>query len=177
MEPAAAPAGGVGCLDDLGIDDHRGRPGIAALAGAQRAAQPVYQARGQSPGAPPVKERVHRRPGREVRRQRPPLDAVLDHVEHRIQHRPQVMVHRPSAGPHQAGHHLPGLGFQDLPLRVAQIRGITADAVMAPAPRRRATGIPGRNRVDRHPGLLELEGVDTSPVTGVLLHSTATRGT
>src|ERR1022692_1252732 len=42
----------TGGLDDLRVDDHRRRPGVAALAGAQRAAQPADQAPGQAPGAP-----------------------------------------------------------------------------------------------------------------------------
>src|SRR5450755_2070063 len=76
----------TGGLDDLGVDDHRRGLGGAALALAQRAAQPVRQRLGQPPGAPPLEELPHRLPGREVHRQRPPLHAVLDHVEHRVRH-------------------------------------------------------------------------------------------
>src|SRR5450755_3082671 len=151
----------TGGLDDLGVDDHRRGLGGAALA----LAQPVRQRLGQPPGAPPLEELPHRLPGREVHRQRPPLHAVLDHVEHRVRHRPQVMLHRAPGRLDQPGHHRPGLRLQHLPLLVSGIGGIGTDTVMAPAPRCRASGVSAGDRVDRHTGLLALEGVDTSPTT------------
>jgi len=168
MEPAAAPAGGVGCLDDLGIDDHGRRPGAAALVHAQPAPQPVHQRPGKPALAPPLEELVHRRVRREVRRQGPPLDPVPDHVEHRVQHCPQVMHHRAPAHLDQLGHHHPGLRPEHPPLLIGGVRRTGRRAVVTPASGRRAASASDRDRVDRHPGLLVLEGVDTSPLPGVL---------
>ena len=93
---AGLPADGVVGLDDLGVDD-AGADGCASLplVRAQHLAGP---AGGSAPAAgrgcstvprtrtPPPRAGNHR--------EGPPLDPVLDHVGHRVAHRPQVMGHR-----------------------------------------------------------------------------------
>ena len=94
---------------------------------------------GEAAAVPPLEERIHRLPRRQIDRQRPPLHAVLHHVGHRVAHRPQVMDHRAPDGDGELRHHLPGPRLQHGPLRIGEVRGIARPAVMAPAARRGAS--------------------------------------
>ena len=149
---AGLPADGVVGLDDLGIDGARRRLHGPALVLAQQFPQAADQLLRQPAVVPPLPERVRRLPRREIDRERPPLDPVLDHIVHRVAHRPQVMDHRPAHRDRQVRHHLPRPRLQHSPLLIGQVRRVARAAVPAPAPRRGATGVPGRGQVNRHPG-------------------------
>ena len=140
-----------------------------ALMLAQQLPQLADQLQRQAAVVPPFKERVGRLPGREISREGPPLDAVLDHVGHRVAHRPQVMCHRAADGDGEVRHHLPGPWLEYCPLLIGQVRRVPRRAVTAPAARRRAAraGVPGRGRVNRHENPWRRRWLVTSPLPGV----------
>lgn len=77
---AAVAADGGGSFDRLGVDDQRDRMRAAALAGTDPAPELVTDV-SDDPGPVPSPEKpVDRLPGREIRRQSPPLRAVVDDV-------------------------------------------------------------------------------------------------
>ena len=106
----------------------------------------------QAAVVPPLPERVHRLPRREIDGEGTPLDPVLHHVGNRVAHRPQVMHHRAAHRDRQLPHDLPCPRLQHRPLLVGQVRRVARHAVMAPAARRHAVqaGVPGRGKVNRH---------------------------
>src|SRR4029450_2992259 len=74
--PAIESAGGrpdrVRRLDRLGVDHRHGRQFGAPGAHPQLPAQPIDHPLGQTPGGPPLEERIHRLPRREIPPARPP---------------------------------------------------------------------------------------------------------
>jgi hypothetical protein len=127
--------------------------------------QPDHQPIRQASGVPPLEERVHRLPGREVHRQRPPLHRVLGHVADRVEHRPRIMTHRaPAPTTAKLGHQLLGLRSQHLPLRVGDVRRVARGAASTPASQHRTTGRLGRDKVHRtRQGLLDSGVGSTTP--------------
>jgi hypothetical protein len=170
----APPRPAVGCrprLPRLGVHDRRGRLPITAQPHPQPATQPLGQALRQAPLTPPLEERVHRLPGREIHRQRPPLDTVARHVPDPIEHRPQIMHHRPARGPADLVHHCPSLRLQHPPLPIGHVRRVARHAVTTQATRTGGTGARRAGRVDRHPRALGPKGwLDTSQLPRVLAY-------
>src|SRR5215216_5571690 len=74
------------------------------------------------------------------------------------------MHHRPTGGPAQIGHHLLGFRAQHRPLRIGQVRGVPRYSITTQATRVRATGARDLGGVDRHLGLLDTDGLDTTPL-------------
>lgn len=126
--PRGEGDGGVR-LHRLRVDDRRTRLPVTALGIADRLTQPVVQLGHKSRIPPAGEEGIHPWPGREVRRHRPPLDAVVDEVAHRVDHLPVAVHFRPPAPARQPSRNRQQIPHQS-PLGIAHVR-----AVPGPAPR------------------------------------------
>lgn len=123
VEAAAVRADDGVSLDRLRVDHAGRRLRIPPHLLADPAAQPVVELTDQGMVAPAAEERINPVPRREVRRHRPPLDAVVHEIAHRVQHGPvAVRLRLPSPAPHPARHRQerPDHG----PLRIRHVRGI-----------------------------------------------------
>ncbi|GFH38964.1 hypothetical protein SCWH03_52280 [Streptomyces pacificus] len=133
--PAPLPGQGGGAAQGLGIDDRRTRLGIVPpFHDAYLLPQPLVQHVQELVRVPAMLECADGRPGREVGRHRPPLDAVVDEVPHRIDHfavAETLRVAPAATQPARHRHHPP----DDLPFLVRQIGRVDA------GPQRPVTGI------------------------------------
>jgi hypothetical protein len=84
IPPAGGRGHGVGGADGLGVDHRRGGLAVPAGGGPDPGAQRVVQPGQRAVIAPGREVPVHRRPGREVRRQVPPGAPGPVHVQDRL---------------------------------------------------------------------------------------------
>ncbi|RPE27102.1 hypothetical protein EDD90_10783 [Streptomyces sp. Ag109_O5-1] len=174
---AAVKAAAVGAddgvrLDRLRVDHTRTRLRVPAQPHPDPGAQPVMELLDQGVVAPAAEEGIHPVPRWEVDRHRPPLDAVVNEIADRIEHRAVAIPLRPAAPPaHPARRRQqrPDLS----PLLVRHVRRVPAlpfrpvsrvavhvrEAITRWSGR---VGLPGhRHGRLRHRGLLLLYGFDT----------------
>ncbi len=135
----------------------------------------------RQPCVPPAgEERVDPRPGRKVGRHRPPLDAVVDEVAHRVDHLPVAVALRPAAAARQPSRNRQQIPHHS-PLGITHVRAVAGPSIWlvdgVPEPVREAvtpaSGGTGPGNHDhatlRQRGLLLLAGLDNRELPRALL--------
>ena len=155
-------------VDGLGVDDRGGRLGLASFRDADLRPHDVNDVRPCAVLGPAGEHVVHGAARRVVGGRVRPLDAVVVHVEHGIDHRPPPVLLRPAAERGVAQHHRQR-GLQDGPFPVGHVRGVTRRALPAAA-RAPAFTVPGRGSgllgVRFHGGSSVSESLSSPPFTG-----------
>src|SRR5512132_254279 len=129
-------------LDRLAIHDGNRRSRVPAGCGAGQWVERTVQDGPEAGDAPAPEIAVHRRPGREIRRQLPPLAAGPEQVEDRVEHGAHVRRSWPASGLRRWN-----VGHEQRPLWIRQVRRLP------PSPHARLVGIHADKSANRFQAL------------------------